>query len=227
MKLKRDTPKITISQQKNNLKKPKLALQDISNLSKGINKDEKKKTEIKVPYQKKYNGWEKLELEDKYNPMMVNEYSTEIFEYFKELEVNQILIIQIRLMPNIEELFRNINMKERESTILWLNEIHKKCECLAETFFVAVNIFDRFLCLKSIGKKKYHLLATASLLIASKVEQIHISPVSVLSIYSCYSSDDIMAAERIVLSTLEYNVTFPNPLNYIRRISKADGEGDV
>jgi hypothetical protein len=33
---------------------------------------------------------------------------------------------------------------------------------------------------------------------------------------------EILDAERHVLATLEYNMSFPNPMNFLRRISKAD-----
>ena len=39
---------------------------------------------------------------------------------------------------------------------------------------------------------------------------------------SSYSEAEILQAERYVLKTLDWNLSYPNPIHFLRRISKAD-----
>jgi hypothetical protein len=38
-----------------------------------------------------------------------------------------------------------------------------------------------------------------------------------------FEVDDMIKAERYMLSTLDFDMSYPNPLHFLRRISKADG----
>jgi G2/mitotic-specific cyclin 1/2 len=60
--------------------------------------------------------------------------------------------------------------------------------------------------------------------IASKYEEVlspHVANFSHVA-DETFSDKEILDAERHVLATLEYNMSFPNPMNFLRRISKAD-----
>ncbi|KAK0944693.1 G2/mitotic-specific cyclin, partial [Friedmanniomyces endolithicus] len=37
-----------------------------------------------------------------------------------------------------------------------------------------------------------------------------------------FSESEILSAERFVLASLNYDLSYPNPMNFLRRISKAD-----
>jgi transcription initiation factor TFIIIB Brf1 subunit/transcription initiation factor TFIIB len=37
-----------------------------------------------------------------------------------------------------------------------------------------------------------------------------------------FTEDEILSAERFVLAALNYDLSYPNPMNFLRRISKAD-----
>ncbi|MCQ6512936.1 hypothetical protein NPN18_24520, partial [Vibrio parahaemolyticus] len=37
-----------------------------------------------------------------------------------------------------------------------------------------------------------------------------------------FTEEEILSAERFVLSTLDYDLSYPNPMNFLRRVSKAD-----
>jgi len=60
--------------------------------------------------------------------------------------------------------------------------------------------------------------------IAAKFEEI-VSP-SVSNFRHCadasYTEAEILQAERYVLKTLDWNLSYPNPVHYLRRVSKAD-----
>lgn len=106
----------------------------------------------------------------------------------------------------------------------WLIQVHSRFRLLPETLFLCVNIIDRFLSARVVSLVKLQLVGITCMFIASKVEEI-ISPSAANFLYcadSSYSEKEILQAERYVLKTLDWNLSYPNPINFLRRISKAD-----
>ncbi|KAJ3474542.1 hypothetical protein NLG97_g9795 [Lecanicillium saksenae] len=106
----------------------------------------------------------------------------------------------------------------------WLIEVHTRFHLLPETLFLAVNIVDRFLSKKVIQLDNFQLVGITAMFIASKYEEV-------LSPYignfkritnDGFTEEEILSAERFVLSTLDYDLSYPNPMNFLRRVSKAD-----
>lgn len=119
---------------------------------------------------------------------------------------------------------RELQWKMRSILIDWLIEVHNKFKLLPETLFLAVNILDRFLTLRNVSLSKLQLVGVTCLFIASKYEEVY-APSITQFVYIAdggFSTDEIVRAERYLLSTLEYDLSFPNPLNFLRRCSKAD-----
>lgn len=106
----------------------------------------------------------------------------------------------------------------------WLVQVHARFRLLPETFFLCVNIIDRFLSSRVVSLAKLQLVGITCLFIASKVEEI-VAP-SVSHFLHCadssYTESEILLAERYVLKTIDWDLSFPNPMHYLRRISKAD-----
>lgn len=65
-----------------------------------------------------------------------------------------------------------INERMRAILIDWLIQVHYKFELSHETLYLTINIIDRFLSLKTISRKELQLVGMASMLIASKYEEI-------------------------------------------------------
>jgi G2/mitotic-specific cyclin 1/2 len=38
-----------------------------------------------------------------------------------------------------------------------------------------------------------------------------------------YTDEEILSAEKYVLTTLEFDLSYPNPMHFLRRVSKAEG----
>lgn len=74
----------------------------------------------------------------------------------------------------------------------------QKCE--EQTFPLAVNFFDRFLCACPIDRYHLQLLGCCALLLASKIRQCHPLTVDVLSAYTDHavSPDQIRVSAAIV-----------------------------
>ena len=98
-----------------------------------------------------------------------------------------------------------------------------KFKLLTETLFLAVYIMDKYLSLKEVPRSKFQLLGTTSILIASKFEEIYTPEVKDFVWVSgqAYNAEEFLKMERTILSALDFNVSTPIPLHFLRRFSKA------
>lgn len=159
-----------------------------------------------------------LDTEDLDDPLMAAEYVVEIFDYLKDLE--------IITLPNPDYIDHqpDLEWKMRGILVDWLIEVHTRFRLLPETLFLAVNIIDRFLSAEVVALDRLQLVGVTAMFIASKYEEVlspHVANFSHVA-DDTFSEKEILDAERHVLATLEYNMSFPNPMNFLRRISKAD-----
>jgi len=126
--------------------------------------------------------------------------------------------------PNYMEMQKDLAWKMRGILTDWLIQVHSRFRLLPETLFLCVNIIDRFLSARVVSLVKLQLVGITCMFIAAKVEEI-ISPSAANFLYcadSSYSETEILQAERYVLKTLDWNLSYPNPIHFLRRISKAD-----
>ena len=74
----------------------------------------------------------------------------------------------------------------------------------------------------SLGKLQ--LVGATAILIAAKYEEIDCPSVQeiVYMVDSGYTVDEILKAERFMLSMLQFELGGPGPMSFLRRISKAD-----
>lgn len=164
------------------------------------------------------DDWDDLDADDADDPLMVNEYVVEIFQYMKQIELTT--------LPNPDYMScqKELAWSMRGILIDWLVQVHARFRLLPETLFLCVNIIDRFLSARVASLAKLQLVGITCLLVAAKVEEI-VAP-SVSHFLHCadssYSEAEILQAERYVLKTLDWNLNHPNPMHFLRRISKAD-----
>lgn len=159
-----------------------------------------------------------LDTEDLDDPLMVAEYVVEIFDYLRELE------FETQPNPDYIEHQPDLEWKMRGILVDWLIEVHTRFRLLPETLFLAVNIIDRFLSAEVVALDRLQLVGVTAMFIASKYEEIlspHVANFSHVA-DETFSDKEILDAERHILATLEYNMSYPNPMNFLRRISKAD-----
>ncbi|KAI5453345.1 G2/mitotic-specific cyclin [Naganishia albida] len=160
-----------------------------------------------------------MDVDDEDDPTMVLEYQEDIFEYMRDLEY--------KLMPNHKYMDDQPNLKWEMRGILtdWLIEVHNKFRLLPETLFLAVNIADRFLSARVVSLSKLQLVGLTCLFIAAKYEEVICPSVSNF-LYMAdggYTDEEIIAAEKYVLTTLNFDLSYPNPMHFLRRVSKAEG----
>ncbi|KAJ1908626.1 G2/mitotic-specific cyclin [Tieghemiomyces parasiticus] len=167
----------------------------------------------------KVPDWDDLDAEDVDDPLMVTEYVEDIFDYMLHLEV--------RALPNpcYMDQQRELSWKMRGILVDWLIDVHGKFRLLGETLFLTVNLIDRFLSLRTVSLVKLQLVGITSMFCAAKYEEI--MPPSVHNfVYMTdngYTEEEVLEAERYLLKVLNFDLSYPNPLNFLRRVSKADG----
>ncbi len=164
------------------------------------------------------SGVKDLDSEDLDDPLMAAEYANEIFEYLRDLEVKSI--------PNPQYMDHqdDIGWRTRGILIDWLIEVHTRFHLLPETLFLTINIIDRFLSKKVVQLDRLQLVGVTAMFIASKYEEVlapHVANFKHVA-DDGFTEEEILSAERFILGTLNYDLSYPNPMNFLRRISKAD-----
>ncbi|KAJ2878999.1 B-type cyclin [Coemansia aciculifera] len=161
------------------------------------------------------------EFEADVNPIdttLVPEFSDDIFGYMRDVEQ--------RLMPNPRYMALQpaLTWSTRSILIEWVVQVHERFDLLPESLYLAVNFIDRFLSIKEIAISKLQLVGAVCLLLATKYEEIHVPSVKDIEymVEGNYKVPEILAAERFVLRMLNFDLGWPGPLSFLRRISKAD-----
>ncbi|KAK4694227.1 G2/mitotic-specific cyclin 3/4, partial [Lecanoromycetidae sp. Uapishka_2] len=159
------------------------------------------------------------ELEDEaWDTTMVAEYGEEIFGYMKDLE--------IKMLPNAHYMDNQAEIQWSMRSVLmdWIVQVHHRFNLLPETLFLCVNYIDRFLSCKVVSLGKLQLVGATAIFIAAKYEEIDCPSVQeiVYMVDGGYTIDEILKAERFMLSMLQFELGWPGPMSFLRRISKAD-----
>ncbi|KAL9623430.1 MAG: hypothetical protein Q9160_002323 [Pyrenula sp. 1 TL-2023] len=156
--------------------------------------------------------------DEAFDTTMVAEYGEEIFTYMKELET--------KMLPNAHYMDNQAEITWSMRSVLmdWLVQVHHRFGLLPETLFLAVNYIDRFLSCKVVSINKLQLVGATAIFIAAKYEEINCPSVQeiVYMVDGGYSVDEILKAERFMLSMLHFELGWPGPMSFLRRISKAD-----
>ena len=155
--------------------------------------------------------------DDDDDPLMVAEYANEIFEYLRSLEDTT------APNPDYMEAQEGLHWEQRGILVDWLIEVHQKFHLLPETLYLAINIIDRFLSVKVVMIDRLQLVGITAMFIAAKYEEVfspHLGHFKYLA-DDTFTEEEILRAERFMLQTLDYNLSYPNPMNFLRRISKA------
>jgi G2/mitotic-specific cyclin 3/4 len=159
------------------------------------------------------------DIEDEtWDTSMVAEYGEEIFGYMKSLE--------LRMTPNPRYMDQQseIQWSMRAVLIDWVVQVHGRFSLLPETLFLTVNYIDRFLSCKIVSLAKLQLVGATALFVAAKYEEVNCPTIQeiIYMVDGGYSVDELLKAERFMLSMLQFELGWPGPMSFLRRISKAD-----
>jgi G2/mitotic-specific cyclin 3/4 len=112
----------------------------------------------------------------------------------------------------------------RAVLIDWVVQVHSRFSLLPETLFLTVNYIDRFLSCKIVSLAKLQLVGATALFVAAKYEEVNCPTISeiIYMVDGGYSVEELLKAERFMLSMLQFELGWPGPMSFLRRISKAD-----
>jgi hypothetical protein len=113
----------------------------------------------------------------------------------------------------------------REILVDWLVEVQGQFKLLQETLFSTVDIVDRYLAKegKRVVKKHLQLLGVTAMFVAAKVEEVYAPSLSdfVWITDQAYTEAEIKRMEIKVIGALDFELTQPTALMFLRRFSKA------
>ncbi|MES1902721.1 MAG: Cyclin-A2 [Paramarteilia canceri] len=115
---------------------------------------------------------------------------------------------------------KDINASMRYKLVDWLMDVVDDLKMTRETLFLTISLIDRFLSKMAVVRGKLQLVGTASLLIASKFEEIYPPEVKVFSFITenSYSEKEVLEMESLILKTLGFQICVPNLRTFIQTI---------
>ena len=127
--------------------------------------------------------------------------------------------------PDYIERQSEITWEMRQALVDWLLQVHLRYHLLPETLWIAINVVDRFLSVRTVSIVKLQLVGVTAMFVAAKYEEILAPSVDefIFMTEGGYTKDEILRGERVILQALEFKVSsYCSPYSWMRRISKAD-----
>jgi hypothetical protein len=157
-----------------------------------------------------------IDKNDRHDPQLVADLAAEITEHYRNVETKYMA------SHNYMEKQTDISHTMRTILVDWLVDVHHKFQFQTETLYLCVNIIDRFLSRKSVARNKLQLVGITAMLIAAKYEEIYVPEVKEFAHLSAdaYVKDEVLRMERVILSTLDFNVTVTTVFPFLRRYLK-------
>ncbi|XP_057776174.1 cyclin-B2-3-like [Salvia miltiorrhiza] len=154
---------------------------------------------------------------DEKNPLAVTEYIDDIYAHYKKTESSSCV------PSNYMAGQLDINDRMRGILIDWLIEVHYKFELMDETLYLTVNLIDRFLAVQRVERKRLQLVGVTAMLLACKYEEVSVPVVEDLVLISdkAYSRKEVLDMEKLMINTLQFNLSLPTPYVFMRRFLKA------
>ncbi|XP_017153873.1 G2/mitotic-specific cyclin-B-like [Drosophila miranda] len=161
-----------------------------------------------------------IDANDKENLALVSEYVNDIYDHLYQLEIKQ------PIHKNHLAAQEDITHKMRAVLINWINELHQELYLVEETFQLAVAIIDRYLqAVNNTNRINLQLVGVTAFLIAAKYEDELPPAINDLVYFTeeTYTAREIRLMELQILKTIDYNLSRPLPIQFLRRYSKAAG----
>lgn len=182
----------------------------------------KSESKVRKDAENAVRDWDDLDADDIDDPMMVSEYINEIIAYMRELEVKTMADPEYALGQS------DITWDMRRMLIDWIILIHWQFRMLPETLYLAINILDRFMSKVEVQTTSFQLIGFTSLMIACKYEESS-TPNTKDFIFlagGSYTAKEVKQAELYILEAIDFDLSFPNHMAFLRRISKAEQYND-
>jgi cyclin B len=125
------------------------------------------------------------------------------------------------LQNNEDYMLNQTDITPRMRTVLvdWLLEVHRKFHLLPRTFYLAVNILDRYLAHESVHRSQLQLTGCCCLWIASKYHELY-SPEMEDFVYiadNAFTHQELISAEVSILKSVRFTLTVPTVIAFAER----------
>ncbi|EAN83101.1 cyclin, putative [Trypanosoma cruzi] len=138
-------------------------------------------------------------------PAYVPEYSAEIGDY--------LLVAERSHYRDPSYMVNQPEVTERMRMILvdWLVDVAIKFKLHPESFYLAIDIVDRYLCAKKVSRAKLQLVGISAILLSAKHEEIWPPGIKdcVFICANTYSAEEVFQMERDIALTLRFRFTVP------------------
>ena len=159
---------------------------------------------------------EDIDINDHTNVLLAPGFSNDIYMYLYHLEE------KFKLQSDFLQAQQQMNYKMRARLVDWIIAVHHKFKLLPETLYLTIAIMDRFLEKVSVVKDKVQLVGLTAFFIACKYEEIYPPEIAdFLKVCDAYTKNEILKMEKTVLKALDFKLSYPLPLHFLRRFSKA------
>lgn len=101
----------------------------------------------------------------------------------------------------------------------YLRSMQQKGKVLQETCNLSENLLDRYCSIGNISEENWQLVATAVLFLAAKYEEVW-PPMATRFGERRFTLSEIILTEQAILKALDYKITIPTAIDYVRRFIK-------
>ena len=110
----------------------------------------------------------------------------------------------------------------RAVLIDWLVDVHHRFKMIPQTFFMAINLIDRYLEQVPVARGRLQLIGLASLFLAAKYEEIYPPDLKdyVHICDSTYDEKSIIEIEGHMLCVLQFDLVFSSSFHFYEMFSK-------
>ncbi|XP_027368331.1 cyclin-A1-1-like [Abrus precatorius] len=148
------------------------------------------------------------------DPQLCATYACDIYKNLRESEEKK------RPSANfMETIQKDINVSMRAILIDWLVEVAEEYRLVPDTLYLTVNYIDRYLSGNAMNRQRLQLLGVASMMIASKYEEICAPQVEEFCYITdnTYLKEEVLQMESAVLNYLKFEMTAPTIKCFLRR----------
>ncbi|KAJ1382549.1 Cyclin-like [Sesbania bispinosa] len=155
---------------------------------------------------------------DHMDPQLCASFACDIYKHLRASEAKK-----RPAKDFMERIQKDINASMRSILIDWLVEVAEEYRLVPDTLYLTVNYIDRYLSGNVMSRQKLQLLGVASMMIASKYEEICAPQVEEFCYITdnTYFKEEVLQMESNVLNFLKFEMTAPTIKCFLRRFVRA------
>lgn len=166
---------------------------------------------------------EDIDAGDAGEPIFCSAFVEEVYDGLRAREA--VDTVDPEYMQRVQPPGSGVTARTRALLVNWMMEVCLKFKLASETLYLSVALVDRYLARRATRRDTLQLLGITAMFVAAKFEEIY-PPLLDDFVYisaDTYTADEIIVCERDLLAAVQWNLTPPFSLFFLRRFSKACG----